>query len=134
MVDEPLDQSTIEFIRADLQLRAADFGARQEELANQKEIALASIETQSKDREQSRETYERESVRKKVFLILCLIKVFLILCLIVVMGFMGYVIEQGYAENIFSLLGELFKYGLAFLGGSGLTVIYYSTLNNNSEN
>lgn len=125
MVDEPLDQSTIELIRADLQLRAADFGARQEELANQKEIALASIETQSKDREQSRETYERESVRKKVFLILCLI---------VVMGFMGYVIEQGYAENIFSLLGELFKYALAFLGGSGLTVIYYSTLNNNSEN
>ncbi len=114
MVDEPLDQSTIELIRADLQLRAADFGARQEELANQKEIALASIETQSKDREQSRETYERESVRKKVFLILCLI---------VVMGFMGYVIEQGYAENILSLLGELFKYGLAFLGGSGLTVI-----------
>ena len=114
VVDEPLDQSTIELIRADLQLRAADFGARQEELANQKEIALASIETQSKDREQSRETYERESVRKKVFLILCLI---------VVMGFMGYVIEQGYAENILSLLGELFKYGLAFLGGSGLTVI-----------
>ena len=125
MVDEPLDQSTIELIRADLQLRAADFGARQEELANQKEIALASIETQSKDREQSRETYERESVRKKVFLILCLIGV---------MGFMGYVIEQGYAENIFSLLGELFKYGLAFLSGSGLTVISYSTLNNNSEN
>lgn len=121
MSENQLDTEIItEFIslqKAELTVKKDEVAARSAELNNQKEIALVSIDAQKHDREQQRETSERESLRNKLFSVSVLLTILV---------FIGFLVIKGYAEDVFVLLGELLKYGLAFLGGSGLTIVYFN--------
>lgn len=128
MTDETLDQKTISEIisvqKAEIQLKVAEIAVRSDDLSNHKEIALFSIKAQDRDREQSRATYERVSKRRQIYSGIMLV---IVLC------FIGFLVTEGYAENVFALLSEIFKYFLAFLGGSGMTVIYYNNKLKNDD-
>jgi hypothetical protein len=61
------------------------------------------------------------------------LKIFLVLMSTLILVFIGWLIQLGHSDRVFSLLDELMKYGLGAIGGSGLTVIYYQSRLRNTD-
>lgn len=57
----------IKFQEKELEVRQQEIQVKSRDLDNQKEIALAAIKAQKEDRKESRETYQAESTKGKIF-------------------------------------------------------------------
>jgi len=114
----------IEMQNNEQQVRLQEIQATSKDHDNQKEIALASINAQKEDRKESRETYQAESTKNKMFIF----AVVLVLAILAVV-----LIQLGYA----SLAEEIIKYALAAVlgafGGYGYAIRTISTMRNQED-
>lgn len=117
MSDDSYEKYPIEVTNKFLEIQSKELDVRVKEaevsasdLQNQKEIALASIEAQSRDREDGRRVIGQESTKSKVFAIvaLCVVCVFIITLVV-----------QGQAGMAQKLLEIAFTGGLGAFGGYG---------------
>lgn len=115
--DSPdLPESVIkEFIdvqKSELQVRIAETQVNAQDITNQKEIALKSIDAQAVDRRETRQTYQKESTKEKWFAL----GILLLLC-----SFFILLVSMNHAEMaqkiievvIYAILGAFGGYGWA---------------------
>ena len=106
-------------------VRLAEINAQSEHSQNQKEVALQSIEVGANDRAQDRKMYARESTKGKFFIAFLVTIGSAVICFLVV---------NGEAELIKTLIIEGSKVLLGFVGGAGFAYYNFGRQRNNVEN
>ena len=104
----------IEVQKKELEVRLQEIQAKSRDLDNQKEIALTAINAQKEDRKESRETYQAESTKTKIFtLLLILLLVILTPLALVWLG------QSAFAEEYIKYILAI---GFSAFGGYGFAI------------
>lgn len=114
----------LELAIREVEVRQTEILVRRDDLQNQKEIALRSIDAQAKDFEQNRETFGKESSKHKWFSAFMLVAVMAFVLLLVFQG------ETQFAERLISLLGGAI---LGAFGGYGYAMKKANPMQNNLD-